>query len=563
MITQNVNPSYKIGLYVRNSNAKQDTPEGTVKNQEQRLREFVQLKSLSGDFGKIVGVYIDRSLSGKNMERPSLQRLMSDVSEEKINLILVSELSRISRSMRDFLSFWDLLKEHKCGFSSLRENVDTSNAAGEMVLRTIVNIAQFEREQTSERILANTKARSKRGLTNGGTIPLGYKAIPDKPGYLAIDPEWIEVVKKAFDAFLKIEMLNPTAKWLNKNNIRPRQRVEGGGQARLGYFHIGNLHYLLKNKTYKGVREYQDGENLVEVPAVWEGIIAPEKFDKVQGILSKNHRRRKPFTKTRWPYTLSGLTYCLKCQGVLCGKSAHGGYRKYGYYEHGWASKRGSAMVKNIFKCDPHRVPAEKLEAVIDEHVKELLNNEDFARSLIEEGHRIHRDNSGHRELIRLKKMVSGYESHETALVARLAELPADVSAAPIYKQLKEIQEVKEKAENSVLELASKGCYGGDEPAILEDYQTFLAVIKWGMEQNSSKEWKSKVIAQLIGKIEVGTDRVKIHWRTGQEWLKTELEGKKKPSSSVFFKNICSRTLHNGGSNWTRTNDLILIRDAL
>ena len=55
--------------------------------------------------------------------------------------------------MRDFLSFWDLLKEHKCGFSSLRENVDTSNAAGEMVLRTIVNIAQFEREQTRERIL--------------------------------------------------------------------------------------------------------------------------------------------------------------------------------------------------------------------------------------------------------------------------------------------------------------------------------------------------------------------------------------------------------------------------
>ena len=194
MITQDPNPSYKIALYVRNSDVKQDTKEGTIKNQEQRLREFVQLRNLSGNFGTIVKIYTDRSLSGKNMNRPALQNLMSDVAENNINLVLVTELSRISRDMRDFLSFWDLLKDRKCGFSSLRENLDTSNAAGEMVLRTIVNIAQFEREQTSERITANTKARSKRGLYNGGSVPMGYKIIPDKPGYLAVDVEQAKVV---------------------------------------------------------------------------------------------------------------------------------------------------------------------------------------------------------------------------------------------------------------------------------------------------------------------------------------------------------------------------------
>ena len=176
------NQNYRIALYIRNSDQKQDTEEGTVKNQEQRLREFVKLKNLSGNFGKVAGIYTDRSISGKNMQRPAVQQLMGDVESGKVNLILMSELSRISRNMRDFLQFWDFLKDYKCGLLSLRENIDTSNAAGEMVLRTIINIAQFEREQTRERIVANNRVRSKRGLSNGGPLPLGYKLIKDKTG---------------------------------------------------------------------------------------------------------------------------------------------------------------------------------------------------------------------------------------------------------------------------------------------------------------------------------------------------------------------------------------------
>ena len=399
-------------------------------------------------------------------------------------------------------------------------------------------------------------------MSNGGPVPLGYKGIQDRPGYLAIDPEQAEVVRKAFEAFLRFEMLNPTARWLNENNIRPSKIVKGGGPARTGHFHFGNLHYLLKNKTYKGVKEYQDGDHRVETEAVWEGIISPEKFDKVQEILRKNHRTKKPFTDDRWPYTLSGLTYCLKCKGVLCGKSAHGRYRKYGYYEHSWASRRGSVLVKDVLKCDPHRVPAEKLEALIDDNVRELLTNEDFARSIIEKAHRIHKDNSVHKELSRFKKMVSGYESHEGALTARLAELPQDISAAPIYKQLREIQKVKEKVEKDILKLEGS-CSRGNEPAAIEDYQAFLTIVKKGLEEDSTKEWRSKLIRQIIGKIEVGTDRVKIHWRTGEKWVKMGFEGKKQSSNPIFLKKSGSRTIQNGGAYWDRTSDLYRATVAL
>lgn len=294
----NENPNYKIGIYLRNSDPKQDTEEGTLKNQEQRLRECVKYKNLSGNFGKIAKIYKDRSFSGKDMNRPELQKLLRDVVSGDINLILVTELSRITRNMKDFVEVWELLKEKRCGFLSLRENVDTSNAAGEMVMLILANVAQFERNQTKERVAANHKARAKRGLYNGGTVPLGYRTTPNRPGYLEIDPERAAIVKKAFSAFLKIQTLHATAKWLNDNNVKIDRLIQGGGRwTRLNHFTFENLHHILRNKTYKGVKDYKDGDTRSEAPAVWDPLIDPKDFDRVQKILDKNKGKKNRLVK--------------------------------------------------------------------------------------------------------------------------------------------------------------------------------------------------------------------------------------------------------------------------
>ena len=306
------NPNHKIGLYVRNSDPKQDTPEGTIKNQEERLRQYVDLRNMSDSFGEIVQVYVDRSLSAKDMNRPAMQQLLRDIAKQKINMVAVSELSRITRNMRDFGEVWELLKEYKCGFLSLRENVDTSNAAGEMVMFMLANIAQFERKQTSERVAANCKARSRRGLYNGGIVPLGYRLIPKKKGYLEVDSERAETVKMAFKYFLKYETLSQTAKKLNEDGIKVNRLVQGGGRySRLDFFTVDNLHNILTNKTYKGIKAYRDGEERREVKAVWKAIIEPAQFDRVQEILGKNRTKKKPFVVKRYPYILSGLTSML------------------------------------------------------------------------------------------------------------------------------------------------------------------------------------------------------------------------------------------------------------
>lgn len=70
-------------------------------------------------------------------------------------MVLVTEISRLSRSLKDFCHIWDMMREYGCDFQSLREQFDSTTAAGEMVLFTVANIAQFERRQISEPVRAN------------------------------------------------------------------------------------------------------------------------------------------------------------------------------------------------------------------------------------------------------------------------------------------------------------------------------------------------------------------------------------------------------------------------
>lgn len=181
---------HQIAFYIRVSSEEQaENPEGSIRNQEQRLRTTVELKNnIEGDFGEVAGVFIDRAKSGKDTNRPELQRLLNAIRRKEVNLVMASELSRLSRSIKDFSEIWELMQAHGCGFLSLRENFDTTTAAGEMVLYTVANIAQFERRQVAERTSANMQARAIRGLYNGGMVPLGYKLIPERKGILMLIP---------------------------------------------------------------------------------------------------------------------------------------------------------------------------------------------------------------------------------------------------------------------------------------------------------------------------------------------------------------------------------------
>jgi site-specific DNA recombinase len=207
------NQNFRIAYYIRVSTEEQTlNPEGSLRSQEMRLREYVNSKNAVSNFGEVVGVFVDAGISAKDMNRPKLQEMLKLIRQKEIDLVMVTEISRLSRNMRDFLGMWDMIKDYGGSVMSLRENFDTTTAAGEMLMFQIMGFAQFERKQCSERVSANILSRASRGLYNGGPVALGYKLIPEKHGYLAVDEEQAATVKVAFDTFLREGSLTSAAR---------------------------------------------------------------------------------------------------------------------------------------------------------------------------------------------------------------------------------------------------------------------------------------------------------------------------------------------------------------
>ena len=107
------------------------------------------------------------------MERPALQRLLDDIKANKIDIVVVYKIDRLSRSMLDFLGMIKFFDEHKVSFVSVTQDLNTDTAMGRLVLNVLQSFAQFEREIASERIKDKIALSKKRGMWMGGAIPLG------------------------------------------------------------------------------------------------------------------------------------------------------------------------------------------------------------------------------------------------------------------------------------------------------------------------------------------------------------------------------------------------------
>src|SRR5262245_50402963 len=124
--------------------------------------------SLIGD------MYDDGGFSGATMERPAFQRLLSDVSEGKIDVVVVYKVDRLTRSLSDFAKIVDIFDKHSVSFVSVTQQFNTTSSMGRLTLNILLSFAQFEREVTGERIRDKIAASKKKGMWMGGLPSLGY-----------------------------------------------------------------------------------------------------------------------------------------------------------------------------------------------------------------------------------------------------------------------------------------------------------------------------------------------------------------------------------------------------
>lgn len=371
----------RVGLVVRVSTDHQAAnEEGSLKTQLQRLRQHIDYKNSVGSEGwSEAAVYELRAVSGKDSVRSDeFKRLFADIEAGRVNTVAFTALARLCRSVRDFLQFVAFLESHRANFVSLKEDYDTTTAHGRLIMTIVMALAEFEREQTSERTRDAFQARSERGLWNGGRL-LGYDLPPEHKGYLVPNEDETAIVNFAFDTYLVCGSIAETAVAMNHHGFRSkvytsRRNVEHAGRE----FAITTVQHLLKNLSYVGKKliDGPDGPRVVE--SVWPAIVEQEKFDEAQALLARNGRAHRSVAKAvRHAHVLSkGLLFCGRCQTRMAGRSGTGKQgAAYFYY----------ACVK---KDCGLRVVASEIEGAILDRVALLADSPEIVAALCAEANR-------------------------------------------------------------------------------------------------------------------------------------------------------------------------------
>lgn len=269
----------RCAIYTRKS-----TEEGleqqfnSLQAQREACEAYIQSQRHEG--WKLVATeYDDGGYSGGNLNRPALQRLLKDIANGLVDIIVVYKIDRLTRSLHDFSKIVDVLEKRQASFISITQHFNTSTSMGRLTLNMLLSFAQFEREITGERLRDKIAASKKKGMWMGGQPPMGYERKDKK---LYPDETQAGKVKLIFDKYNELKSVKELKKYLDSRGI--------GNQHERPLF-IGNLYRILQNRAYIG-----------EVPhkGTWykgehKGIIDIGVFNKAQDILKENRVARKRY----------------------------------------------------------------------------------------------------------------------------------------------------------------------------------------------------------------------------------------------------------------------------
>ena len=223
--------------------------------------------------------YDDGGISGGTMERPALQRLLQDIRDRRVDVVVVYKIDRLTRSLTDFSKIVEVFDASGVSFVSVTQQFNTTTSMGRLTLNVLLSFAQFEREVTAERIRDKIAASKKKGMWMGGVVPLGYRVENRK---LIIEEAEAKTVRHLFDRYLKLKSVRALADEAEATGLRGRIAKGSTPTATGKPFGRGNLYHLLSNPMYIGKIRHRDlihdGEHLP--------IIDAALFAKAQALLA-------------------------------------------------------------------------------------------------------------------------------------------------------------------------------------------------------------------------------------------------------------------------------------
>ena len=445
----------KAGLYCRVSTDIQ--MEGySIDAQKDFLKSYCKMHEIDN-----YEFYIGGGYSGSNINRPDMQRLIEDVEDHKIDIVVVFKLDRLSRSQKDTLYLIEeVFNPNDCGFVSIKENFDTNTPFGKAMVGILSVFAQLERETILERTRIGRKKRAEEGLWYGtGNLPFAYD-YDEKKGILVPNKEKVEIVNKMVELYLQGMPMTQVGALFGLQD----QTVRSIFTSPVG---LGKIPY--KDEIFEGQHE---------------PIMTQETYDKLQQKM-----KERAVTYKHANYLLAGKIVCGKCGA------------KYRYQKAGTSSIRlycysQQTSKKNLIKdanCDNRRYYDYEIEDYV---IKDLIS-----MSLDESKFR---HNMNMNDINVSQARIDRIAQIDKQVVNLLDYISEGIAVEETKEKIRKLQEEKEKIQKELSDEKAKERKSENLKVVISDLNTAWKTMTFEEQRN--------IVLEVIDKVVVNDNEIQIYY---------------------------------------------------
>ena len=490
------NQTFKAAAYLRLSKEDADIQKSesdSISNQKALIRNFVK----DNPDIEIANFYVDDGFTGLLFDRPAFQQMLSDVTEGKINCVIVKDLSRFGR---EYINAGKYMQQFfpamGVRFIAINDAIDTykNNDHTQAIMLSVKNLMNdnYSRD-TSIKVRTVLEIKRQNGDFVTNFCAYGYRKCADNHNKIEPDEFSGKVVQDIFKWIVEGFSLYKIAEKLNDMGIKTPMdyRLENGERFYTNFkknetsvwshnivkriaenpVYIGTLiqgrtttpNYKLKKNVVK-----KDMEEWAIIENNHEPLVDERTFYIVQRLLSLDMRTSPKQDKL---YTFSGLVFCADCGAPMIRKTVPGKEKSYTYYV--------CSENKKNKTCSSHRISENILEKRVTEALRDFIDELIIADEVINKA-----DNSAFNR-IDLKKMqerINKNLSEIEKINSDIAELYSDYKGGMFTQKdfliiKKEFEKKKSAAENAVLkikeEIENSKQANADNSALIEEFKQF------------------------------------------------------------------------------------------
>ncbi|CDM67800.2 Resolvase [Clostridium bornimense] len=497
-VNKEVKPKLRVAAYCRVS-TDSDEQATSYDAQVEHYTNFIQ-KNEEWEFA---GIFADDGISGTNTKkREEFNRMISECMEGHIDMIITKSISRFARNTLDCLRYIRQLKEKNIPVFFEKENINTMDSKGEVLLTIMASLAQQESESLSKNVKMGMQFRFQNGevQVNHNRF-MGYTK--DEDGHLIIEPAEAEIVKRIYREYLQGASLKQIGDGLMEDGIltgagKPKWRPESVKKILKNEKYIGDA---LLQKTYTvDVLTKKRVKNNGIVPQYYvenshEAIIPRDIYMQVQeemlrraNLHSGANRKKRVYSSK---YALSSIVYCSKCGDI---------YRRIAWNNRG----KHSTVWRCVNRvehgpdcCDAPTVQESELQNAVVKAINMALGGKDDMLAVLEENI----------AMVLALEDENSMESIDAKLEEQQQELLRRANSKLDYEDLADnIDNLREQKLNVMADSAEREAL----KQRISEMQQFLA------EQTGQIEaYDETLVRRMIEKITVHQDKFTVEFKSG------------------------------------------------